>query len=129
MTNAISWFEIPVQDLPRAQRFYETVLGAKLKPELFFGLEMAIFTRGAPGAVGGALVKGTAFRPSADGAVVYLDTGAGLDAALARVEAAGGKVVLPRTDIGGPGFIALVVDTEGNRVGLHQAREAVGAVA
>jgi len=67
-------------------------------------------------------VKDGRFRPSPDGTVVYLDAGAALDDCLRLVEAAGGRVVLPRTDIGDPGFIALVVDTEGNRVGLHQAR-------
>lgn len=122
MKNAINWFELPVQDLARAQNFYETVLGAPLRPETFAGLSMAIFP--FTGGVGGALVKGELFRPSPDGAVVYLDTGAGLDGCLERVARAGGKVVMPRTDIGEPGFIAMVVDTEGNRVGLHQARGA-----
>lgn len=124
MKNAITWFELPAQDLARAQRFYETLLGAKLKAERFNGMEMALFPYQQGAGVGGALVKDARFRPSADGAVVYLDAGAGLDGCLARAEAAGGKVVMPRTDIGEPGFIALVVDTEGNRVGLHQARAA-----
>ncbi len=122
MKNAINWFELPVQDLPRAQRFYETLLGKPLKAETFAGMDMAIFP--SSGGVGGALVKDARFRPSADGAVVYLDTGAGLDGCLARAGAAGGKVVMPRTDIGDPGFIAMIVDTEGNRVGLHQPRGA-----
>lgn len=66
-------------------------------------------------------MKDVRYRPSPDGAIVYLDA-PGLDAVLSRVERAGGKVVMPRTDIGEPGFIALVVDTEGNRVGLHEPR-------
>jgi predicted enzyme related to lactoylglutathione lyase len=120
MKNAINWFELPVTDLERAQRFYEAVLGTSLRAETVAGMAMAIFPHSD--GVGGALVQDARFRPSPDGAVVYLDAGGALDAALRRVEAAGGRVVLPRTDIGAPGFIALVVDTEGNRVGLHQGR-------
>jgi predicted enzyme related to lactoylglutathione lyase len=88
-------------------------------------MAMALFPydQGARG-VGGALVKDVRFRPSPDGAVVYLDAGSGLDGCLQRAQAAGGKVVMPRTDIGAPGFIAMIVDTEGNRVGLHEARAA-----
>ena len=122
MRNAINWFELPAQDLGRAQKFYETLLGTKLRAETFSGMEMALFPYQEGQGVGGALVKDARFRPSPDGAVVYLDTGAGLDGCLARVEKAGGKVVMPRTDIGDPGYIAMIVDTEGNRVGLHQAR-------
>jgi predicted enzyme related to lactoylglutathione lyase len=120
MKNAINWFELPVVDLARAQRFYETLLDAKLKAETFGGMPMAIFPYSD--GVGGALVKDARYRPSEDGAVVYLDAGRTLDQALQRVEAAGGRVAMPKTDIGAPGFIAIVVDTEGNRVGLHQGR-------
>lgn len=124
MKDAINWFEIPAQDLERARRFYETVLGVSLKPEVFAGMSMALFPYGRGEGVGGALVKDARFRPSQDGAVVYLDARAGLDGCLQRAQAAGGKVVLPRTDIGAPGFIALILDTEGNRVGLHAYRTA-----
>jgi predicted enzyme related to lactoylglutathione lyase len=122
MSNAISWFELPAQDLGRAQRFYEKVLGASLRAETFAGMEMAIFPYEHPTGIGGALVKDARFRPSPDGAVVYLPARGGLDGCLARAAAAGGKVVMPRTDIGDPGFIALIVDTEGNRVGLHEPK-------
>jgi predicted enzyme related to lactoylglutathione lyase len=59
--------------------------------------------------------------PAADGALVYLHA-RDLDACLARLEKAGGSAVLPKTDIGEPGFIALVRDSEGNVVGLHSPR-------
>jgi predicted enzyme related to lactoylglutathione lyase len=117
MKNAANWFELPTADLERARRFYEVVLGLKLKQEVFGGIPMAIFPY--QDGVGGALLRDDRYRPSPDGAVVYLDATGALDACLARVAAAGGKVVVPRTDIGEPGFIALVIDTEGNRVGLH----------
>lgn len=121
MKTPITWFELPVADLSRARAFYETVLSTSLHEEVFTGMPMALFPY-EPGGVGGALVKGPKLSPSADGAVVYLDTAGALDACLARVPAAGGAVLMPRTDIGAPGYIALIRDTEGNRVGLHMAR-------
>ncbi len=121
MKSPITWFELPVTDLARARAFYESVLSTSLREETFVGMPMALFPY-AEGGVGGALVQDARFVPSRDGAVVYLDTRGELDACLARVPGAGGRVLLPRTDIGQPGFIALIQDTEGNRVGLHMAR-------
>jgi predicted enzyme related to lactoylglutathione lyase len=122
MKTPITWFELPTTDLSRARAFYEKVLAVSLKQEVFNGLPMALFPY-EPGLVGGALIQSKGFEPSHQGAVVYLDTAGALDACLARVPGAGGKVLLPRTDIGAPGFIALIQDTEGNRVGLHMARK------
>jgi predicted enzyme related to lactoylglutathione lyase len=116
-TNAINWFEIPTLDVVRAAKFYETLLGAELKHENFMGVPNAIFV--APG-VKGALIQDPKRKPGA-GSVVYLDA-PDLAAALTRVEKAGGRVLLPKTDIGVPGFIAMIADTEGNEVGLHQPR-------
>ena len=122
MTNTINWFEIPTTDLDRASRFYETVLGTSFKREHFAGtdLHMAVF-QGEAQSVRGALIADKRRKPVADGALVYLHS-RDLDASLARIEKAGGSVVMPKTDIGDPGFIALVRDTEGNVVGLHAPR-------
>lgn len=117
MKDAINWFELPVVDLARAQKFYETMLGAKLKSEVFNGTPHAMFPTDS--GVGGALIKDARRSPKADGALIYLNANGKLDACLGRVEAAGGKVLLPKTSIGDPGHIALVLDTEGNQVGLH----------
>jgi predicted enzyme related to lactoylglutathione lyase len=117
--NALNWFEIPVTDLDRAARFWETVLGAKLKREKFFGTELAVFESAG---VMGALFRDEARPPSPSGTCVYLDARGDLDGCLRRAAEAGGKVVLPRTDIGDPGFIGLVQDSEGNTVGLHTPR-------
>lgn len=116
--NAVDWFELPARDLARAQRFYETVLGLKLEVETFGGTPNALFPY--EDGVGGALVQDARHQPSADGTVVYLNATGRLDDCLKRIEAAGGKVVMPKTDIGEPGFIAMMLDTEGNRVGLHE---------
>jgi predicted enzyme related to lactoylglutathione lyase len=125
MKNVISWFEIPVVEMPRAMRFYEQVLGSALKRELFAGVDIAVFSAEG-GAVKGALRAsakqgGFARKPSADGAIVYLDTSGKLEGALGRVASAGGEVVLGKTAIGPAGFMALVRDTEGNVIGLHDA--------
>jgi predicted enzyme related to lactoylglutathione lyase len=122
MTNTINWFEIPTTDLDRAIGFYGTVLATPLKRELFdgTGTEMAVF-EGEQDAVRGALITDERRKPTADGAIVYLHA-RDMDASLGRVAKAGGSVVMPKTDIGAPGFIALMRDTEGNVVGLHTPR-------
>jgi predicted enzyme related to lactoylglutathione lyase len=97
------------------------VLGIELRRATEDGRPMAIF-KSAKEAVGGALVRQQGREPTENGALVYLDANGKLEASLARVERAGGKVVMPKTDIGDPGFIALVHDTEGNLVGLHSER-------
>ena len=61
-------------------------------------------------------------QPSKKVTLVYLNCNGTLDSVVSRVEKAGGNVVMPKTDIGPPGFIAVVVDTEGNSVGLHSER-------
>jgi hypothetical protein len=53
------------------------------------------------------------------GTTVYLDGGNDLSVPLGRVESAGGTVILPKTSIGNNGFIALFIDTEGNKIGFH----------
>ena len=122
MSGAINWFEIPVVDLDRAQRFYQTILEKQLKRETFAGMPMAVFEY-SNGCVGGALVKMKGREPSVHGGLGYLDCGQALEAVLARVPSAGGKVVVPLTDIGAPGFIAIIVDSEGNSVGLHSPKK------
>jgi predicted enzyme related to lactoylglutathione lyase len=121
MANALNWFEIPVHDMHRAVRFYSTVLGVQLEAgPASEGYLMATFP--ADNGVGGALLQGEGYVPSTNGAVVYLNGSPDLAALLDRVEPAGGKVLVPKTDIGENGFMAFFLDTEGNKVGLHSMR-------
>ena len=120
--HAVHWFEIFVSDLDRAVRFYQNVLDIELRRENEDGRPMALFASAVENGVGGALVRQPGREPTDGGVIVYLDANGKLDASLARVESAGGKVVMPRTDIGPPGFIALIRDSEGNLVGLHSER-------
>ena len=120
MMQAITWFEIPVADMDRAQVFYETVLARKLRRENFGGETLTVFPYDEP-STGGCLQLGTA-KPAAagQGIRIYLDCAPGIDAALARVDAAGGRTVAPKSALPpGMGFIAHIRDTEGNEVGLH----------
>lgn len=116
-TNAVNWFEIATTDIERAARFYERVLDVKLKRESFGGVPHAIFPSDER-AVTGALVHTKELTPGGNGSRLYLNAPR-LDEALARTPEAGGRVVMPRTAIGEHGFIAMIVDTEGNTVALH----------
>jgi len=119
MSTIISWFEIPVQDLERATEFYQAVFAADFKRESMGGMEMAIFPHQKPNP-GGALLKADTFTPSAQGTVVYLHA-PDLTAMLTRVSKAGGECVFgPQVLPDDIGTFALIVDSEGNRVGLHQ---------
>ena len=118
-TDALTWFEIAAADLGRATRFYEAVLGHPLKAETMGNSTMSVFPYQQPG-VGGCVISGDGHTPSRSGTVIYLNAGPKIDDALARVAKAGGKVVLPKTALPGDmGFFAHVIDSEGNRVGLH----------
>lgn len=122
MHNANTWFEIPVADLDRSQRFYETMLDRPMRgTEDVGGESMAVFAHEKPGA-GGCLVHRTAHQPVRGGTVVYLDCAPSVDAALQRAASAGGRVVVSRTLIApGVGYFAQVEDLDGNLVGLHAA--------
>lgn len=113
----ITWFEIPSVDYARAVRFYENVFSVTLKQEEMDCIAMAVFPH-AEGQSSGAVTHHETLKPSADGTCIYLYS-ADFDAALQRIEANGGKIVMPKTSIGPNGFIALFIDTEGNRIGIH----------
>lgn len=115
---AIDWFEIPVLDLARAERFYGQALQCELGE--MEGPEGPIKTFQNDGMPIGALVAGEHNAPAQTGALIYFNT-PDIDAALGRIEAAGGKTLLAKTSIGPYGHIAQFVDSEGNRMALHSA--------
>lgn len=119
--NAINWFEIPVTDLGRAHQFYQTLLARPLERMNFAGTDM-VFVSFSQEGIGGALVT-SQNKPSLDGTTVYLNANPALDPVLARVAAAGGKLLTPRTELPDDmGVFAVIQDSEGNRVGLHADR-------
>jgi uncharacterized protein len=122
MLNAINWFEIPVADMSRAKRFYGTVMGAELQDSELAapGERMAIFPTETQEGVSGALLQSPNAKPAGDGTTVYLNVGPSIDTWLSRVEQAGGQIAVPKTALPpGMGFFAHIIDSEGNRVGLH----------
>ncbi|WP_298904750.1 VOC family protein [uncultured Psychroserpens sp.] len=122
MKNAVNWFEIPVKDYERAKQFYATVMDSKITdlPMPEDNMKYGVFEYDEDNnGVGGAIIEGEGQNPTTDGATIYLNGGENLETALNKVEANGGKVMMPKTDIGQFGFIAQFLDTEGNRVALH----------
>jgi predicted enzyme related to lactoylglutathione lyase len=119
--NPVGWFEIHVQDMARAQKYYETVLGVtlqKLNSEydmLAFPMEMERY--GAPG----ALIKMDGMDSGGNSVLVYFSCDDCAQEA-SRVVPAGGRIHKDKISIGEYGFIALVLDTEGNMFGLHSLK-------
>lgn len=120
--NPVGWFEIYVQDIERAKQFYEAVFVTKLDKLPAPEIEMWAFpmSQDAAGAAG-ALVKMQGAPPAGNGTLVYFTCE---DCAVesGRVAAAGGKVQREKMSIGEYGFVAMVLDTEGNMIGLHSMK-------
>lgn len=116
MGNLIASFQIPTHDLSRACAFYSKILSMNIEPMEFNGNGMALI----PGeTMTGRLVKDERSLPSSDGTIIYLDGGHDLNEMLNLVEPAGGKTLIPKTQIApNMGYYALFEDTEGNRMGI-----------
>ena len=125
-TNVLTWFEIPVTNSQRAKKFYETILDIEMQthtfPETneeltFFPYNPAVI-QATSGRVSGVLSKSDSNKPSANGTLVYINASPDIQTVLDKVEEAGGQINLPKTKMNA-GYIALITDTEGNKVGLH----------
>ena len=120
--NPVGWFEIYVEDMERAKRFYETVFQTKLERLNSPGMEMWAFAMsvGSTGAPG-ALVKMPGFPSGGNSILVYFSC-ADCATEAGRVVKAGGRIQKEKFSIGEYGFIALAFDTEGNMFGLHSTK-------
>lgn len=122
MTNAVNWFEIPVTNYNRAKQFYMAVLNSKITdhPMPEQETKYGVFTYNEDrNGIGGAIIEAEGQTPTTDGCTIYLNGGDDLSESLDRVETAGGKIIMPKTNIGENGFIAQFTDTEGNRIAFH----------
>lgn len=120
-TNAINWFEIPVNDMARAKHFYQVIFGIHMN-EMDLGKILMAGFPGIPGSgkASGALVKSEMHIPSSTGIVIYLNANPDLENVLSKVEEMGGKILQGKTQITPEiGFMAFFIDTEGNSVALH----------
>ncbi|MDO9373458.1 MAG: VOC family protein [Ferruginibacter sp.] len=126
MNNAISWFEIGATDLERAQKFYETIFNVSLIPMDMPNIRMRMFPiADMQTGIGGAIVDSGGFhKPSAtDGPLIYLNGEPDLQQVLDKVDSAGGSIMVPKTEISPEyGFMAVILDSEGNRIGLHSSK-------
>jgi hypothetical protein len=123
-SNIVGWFEIPVTNMDRAMKFYETVLGIKLSRNQLGLLDMAWFpwVEEGKGSAGSLVCHPDHYKPSMDGVLIYLTTQTGdLSEDLQRVEKAGGEIIQPKTLIAEDyyGYMAIFIDSEGNRIALH----------
>ena len=119
--NTLNWFEISVNDITRAKKFYETIFSITMEEMDMMGMKMAMFPYDPMGGkLSGALVQSDMHKPSADGVKIYFNGNPDLDVALSKVEAAGGKITMPKGKISDEiGYMGFFMDTEGNAVALH----------
>src|SRR2546428_13556595 len=122
MANMINWFEIPVSDFDRAENFYNQIFNFKMERNQMGDFLMGFFPYGS-GDVTGAIVKGKGYVPDGKGTLIYFNGGEDLSGILSKVDAAGGKVAVPKTLINEQiGFFAIFFDTEGNKLALHSTK-------
>ena len=121
--NFVGWFEIPVSNMDRAIDFYQTVFSTELERNNLGALDMAWFPwiENGMGAPGSLVYSPDAYTPSNNGVLIYFTAHSGdLNNELSKVESAGGTIIREKTliteDIG---YMAIILDTEGNRIALH----------
>jgi predicted enzyme related to lactoylglutathione lyase len=119
MRNFISIVEIPTIDFSRATAFYQAILDISIEEIEMDGIQMGLFPNDGE-SISVQLIKGGEYKTSRDGTIVYLNAGNDLQTVANKIEANGGKIIAPKTEIGPDmGFYAMFIDTEGNKLGLH----------
>lgn len=119
MKSYISIFEIPATDIARAVGFYQEILGVKIERMDFPDIQMGLLPYEEQ-MVTGVIIKGKDYQPSANGVTIYLNGGENLQTILDKVEANGGKIIVPKTPHADEvGYFAIFHDSEGNKMGLH----------
>lgn len=96
LANLVNWFEISVANIERALKFYAEVLEGDLQQMEMMGTKMVFLPMNGE-KVGGSFCQGDGYKHATDGPKIYLNGGEDLNMPLAKVEKAGGKVVMPKT--------------------------------
>lgn len=124
--NKVVHFEIPADDMERAQKFYKETFGWQVNniPEMNYCIVNTVETdkKGmpkTPGAINGGMVK----RDETGKHPVIVIKVPSIEEHIKKVEQAGGKVVMPTVPVGDMGFYARFRDTEGNIIGLWEDRK------
>jgi predicted enzyme related to lactoylglutathione lyase len=125
LKDYVSWFEIPAYDITRATTFYNAIYNMEMEHAQNGDFFMAYFP--ADKGIGGALIQGPGCYPNDTGVLIYLNAGNDIDSILGRIELAGGRIIMPKTLISDTsGNFALFIDSEGNRLALHEGPTRVG---
>ena len=125
LKDYVSWFEIPAYDITRATTFYNAIYNMEMEHAQNGDFFMAYFP--ANKGIGGALIQGPGCYPNDTGVLIYLNAGNDIDSILGRIELAGGRIIMHKTLISdASGNFALFIDSEGNRLALHEGPARVG---
>jgi len=122
MHNRAVWFDIPVKNLDRAATFYRSVLGIDVVKQEMEGGAFCFLAHDQGN--GGCLVPNAEAVTSTGGILVYMNVDKRIRDAVANVEKLGGKILSPVHGIGPHGFVAEVLDSEGNKIALHSSVDA-----
>ena len=120
--NRAVWFDIPVADLDRAQKFYSGVLAINVAKEQFGEISFCVLEHAEGN--GGCLIERPEEVSGKSGILVYLNADGRLRDAVAKTTELGGSVIEDVHSIGPHGFRALVLDSEGNRIAIHSDTDA-----
>jgi len=122
MNKVFSYVAIPAENFDRAFNFYSAITDELLVKNENVPFPMAYFIDQEKNNTG-HLFQLPNFKPSADGAIVYMELAKDLNETLAKITSSGGKIIMPKTLIApGIGYWALFLDTEGNKLALHSAQ-------
>ena len=121
LEDYVSWFEIPAINFQQAVDFYNQIYGIDMEKNFDGNYAMAFFP--TEKGIGGAIVAGPGSIPSDSGPLIYLNAGKDLNQILNRIEAAGGRIIMPKTMINEEsGYFAIFIDSEGNKLALHSKK-------
>lgn len=120
MKTLISIVEIPTANFSRAVAFYRAILDINIEEIEVDGIKLGLFPNDGERGLFVQLINGSEYKPSVNGTLVYLNGGKDLQKVADKIERSGGKIVVPKTEIGPEmGFFAMFTDSEGNKLGLH----------
>lgn len=123
--NLVGWFEIPVTDMDRAKKFYEEVFDISIQVQDFGGVLMGWFpfAEDKIGASGSLIKHKESYQPSDSKGVLIYFSSEDVATELEKIAAAGGKILQDKTQISEDiGYMALFIDSEGNRIALHSRK-------